>query len=83
MECILAGHFKLIIFSPAIADKTRGIFPLLFWGLKSYFDSNAFPRLITAEYFGFCVCHIIAQRHGSGDPTPCGGYPATACSAFW
>jgi len=33
MECILTGHFKLIVFSPAIADKARGIFPLLFWGL--------------------------------------------------
>ena len=25
------------------------------------------------------IIHIIGQRHGSGDPTPCGGNPGPAC----
>ena len=25
---------------------------------------------------------FVAERHGSGDPTPCGGYPAPDCSHF-
>ena len=32
--------------------------------------NSIFIRFIVISY---------AQRHGSGDPTPCGGYPATDC----
>ena len=31
------------------------------------------------QHDGVVVHFICIQRHGSGDPTPCGGYPGTDC----
>jgi hypothetical protein len=39
--------------------------------------SNATIRAITMTVNIFILS--FAERHGSGDPTPCGGYPAAGC----
>ena len=31
------------------------------------------------QYIDAFILLLLAERQGSGDPTPCGGYPATPC----
>ena len=47
----------------------------------------AITAFVKSSMAGYVINILIvifsyAQRHGSGDPTPCGGYPGTACSDF-
>ena len=44
-------------------------------------SSRRIPRQ-SQNMCDFFIIYSYFQRHGSGDPTPCGGYPGPACSAM-
>ena len=62
-------YIKLRVMEFIVASQTRST---VIHGIVAIYDAR----------IHFVVVFIsVVERHGSGDPTPCGGYPAPACWA--
>ena len=38
---------------------------------------------MAVDMVAILVIYLLSERQGSGDPTPCGGYPGPPCSTYF